>query len=398
MKEKVFNQTLIGQSLLWFGAAVSIAEIVTGMLIGSLGIKIGIAAVIIGHTMGAAILFLAGYIGAKERGTTPEVIKISLGRKGNIIFSLFNIIQLVGWTSVMIINGAQALNGVAAETIGYTNEKLWCIVIGIFICFWILVGLKKLTIINGIVCALFFVFFLIMGYKLLFINPGEQSVNSMAQFGIGVELNVTMVLSWLPLISDYTSNTDKPIKGTAISVLSYSIGSIIMFCIGLLAAIVFKEADISYIILTMGLGEFGLFIIAFSTVTTTYLDTFSVGICVESINKKFGAKQIATITCIIGTLIAILVPNSRFEDFLYFIGSIFAPLFAILFTDYFILHRKANMKELDIENIMLWILGFVLYRVFMNYNTMLGNTFPTIIIVMLIKSAYNKMLFLKGRK
>lgn len=66
MKEIDFRHTIVGQGLLWFGAAISIAEIVTGMLIGSLGIIKGIAAIILGHSIGAAILFLAGYIGAER--------------------------------------------------------------------------------------------------------------------------------------------------------------------------------------------------------------------------------------------------------------------------------------------------------------------------------------------
>ena len=246
MKEIDFRHTIVGQGLLWFGAAISIAEIVTGMLIGSLGIIKGIAAIILGHSIGAAILFLAGYIGAKEQETTPEIVKISLGQKGTTIFSIFNIIQLFGWTSVMIINGAKALNGVAENMIGYGNERIWCVVIGIFICCWIFVGLRKLTIINGIVCALFLAFFVIMGCKLIFLVPKDLVVaDSMESFGIGVELNVAMVLSWLPLISDYTCNVNKPVKGSVISVLSYSLGSMIMFSIGLLASIVFQESDIS---------------------------------------------------------------------------------------------------------------------------------------------------------
>ena len=88
-----------------------------------------------------------------------------------------------------------------------------------------------------------------------------------------------------------------------------------MFSIGLLASIVFQESDISNIIIKMGLGGMGLFIVIFSTVTTTYLDTFSVGICAESINKNWGVKKVATITCIVGTLIAVLVPSNKFEEF-----------------------------------------------------------------------------------
>ena len=62
------------------------------------------------------------------------------------------------------IASGSACTGISflAEDGGYGNERIWCVVIGIFICCWIFVGLRKLTIINGIVCALFLAFFVIM--------------------------------------------------------------------------------------------------------------------------------------------------------------------------------------------------------------------------------------------
>lgn len=41
---------------LWFGAAVSLAEIMTGSAIAPLGIKKGLAVIIIGHIIGCLIL------------------------------------------------------------------------------------------------------------------------------------------------------------------------------------------------------------------------------------------------------------------------------------------------------------------------------------------------------
>ena len=108
-------------------------------------------------------------------------------------------------------------------------------------------------------------------------------------------------------------------------------------------------------------------------------------------NKNWGVKKVATITCIVGTLIAVLVPSNKFEEFLYFIGSIFAPLFAVLFTDYFVLHKKENDRKFDVENIGMWIIGFAIYRVLMNYNTVIGNTLPTILIVMTLKFICNRV-------
>lgn len=83
--------------------------------------------------------------------------------------------------------------------------------------------------------------------------------------------------------------------------------------------------------------------------------------------------------------------SNKFEEFLYFIGSIFAPLFAVLFTDYFVLHKKENDRKFDVENIGMWIIGFAIYRVLMNYNTVIGNTLPTILIVMTLKFICNRV-------
>lgn len=141
----------------------------------------------------------------------------------------------------------------------------------------------------------------------------------------------------------------------------------------------------------MGMGGLGLFIIVFSTVTTTYLDTYSAGVCIASIEKRISVKCAAIIVCIIGTIAAMLFPVNQLENFLYFIGSVFAPLFAILFADYFILKRNANKKNIDITNIVIWGVGFILYRLFMELTTVIGNTLPTIMVILIIKIVFEKV-------
>jgi purine-cytosine permease-like protein len=50
------------------------------------------------------------------------------------------------------------------------------------------------------------------------------------------------------------------------------------------------------------------------------------------------------------------------EPFLYLIGAIFSPLYALLFVDYFILHRpSAQTNRWNLTNMTLWGLGVVLY-------------------------------------
>ena len=58
------------------------------------------------------MLFLAGVIGGRTQKSAMETVKMSFGEKGNRIFALLNIIQLVGWTGIMIYDGAIAANGI----------------------------------------------------------------------------------------------------------------------------------------------------------------------------------------------------------------------------------------------------------------------------------------------
>jgi purine-cytosine permease-like protein len=45
--------------LIWFGAAVSIAEILTGTYFAPLGFTKGLLAIVTGHVIGCAMLFFA---------------------------------------------------------------------------------------------------------------------------------------------------------------------------------------------------------------------------------------------------------------------------------------------------------------------------------------------------
>ena len=70
-KTSVFQNALI-----WFGAGVSIAEILTGTYFAPLGMARGLAAILVGHIIGCVMLFLAGYIGAKSGRTAMETVKM----------------------------------------------------------------------------------------------------------------------------------------------------------------------------------------------------------------------------------------------------------------------------------------------------------------------------------
>lgn len=384
MKEK--RTSIFENGLIWFGAGVSLAEILTGTAFAPLGFQKGILAIIIGHIIGCTMLFLAGVIGGKTRRSAMETVKMSFGQNGGVFFSFLNVLQLVGWTAIMIYDGALTADGVLN-----TGRWVWCLVIGALIIVWILVGITNLGKVNTIAMAALFILTLVL-CKVIFFSgaAGNVDTSEAMSFGAAVELAVAMPLSWLPLISDYTREAEEPVKATAVSAVVYGIISCWMYVIGMGAAIYTGEYDIAQIMVKAGLGIAGLLIIVFSTVTTTFLDAYSAGISAESVFSKLNGKYAAVAVTVIGTVGAIVYPMDNITDFLYLIGSVFAPMIAIQIADFFILKRADSLSDaIDVTNIVIWIVGFVLYRYLMGVDIPVGNTLPdmavTIVICVIIR-------------
>lgn len=372
--------SLLENGLIWFGAGVSIAEILTGTYFSSLGFQKGLAAILIGHVIGCVMLFLAGVIGGKSRLSAMETVKSSFGNKGGQFFAILNVLQLVGWTAIMIYDGALAVDGIVS-----TGRWLWCLIIGALIVVWILISITNLGKINTAAMVLLFILTLVL-CKVIFFdgNVIQSTADDSLSFGAAVELAVAMPLFWLPLISDYTREAEKPVKATAVSAIVYGIVSCWMYVIGMGAALFTGESDIAQILLKAGLSIAGLLIIVFSTVTTTFLDAYSAGISSESIFSKIKGKYAAIVVTIIGTVGAILFPMDDITDFLYLIGSVFAPMIAIQIADFFLLHRDRRKNAFDWRNLIIWVIGFVLYRLLMRVDLPVGNTLPDMVITIVI--------------
>ena len=370
------------QMLLWFGAAVSIAEILTGALLAPLGFERGMGAILAGHVIGAALLLRAGLIGAQSGLSAARSVRISFGRYGSYVFSILNLVQLLGWTAIMIVSGAKAMDGITGELWGFRNEAAGCAVIGILIALWVLMGIKNLARVNVVVVTMLFGLSLVLGFAVLG-QTGAEAAGEPISFGAAVELNVAMSLSWMPLISDYTRRLRYPFRGTAVSVLSYFIGSVLMFAIGLGASLFAGTSDIARILLAAGLGLAALLIVLFSTVTTTFLDVYSAGVSAANLSERLNEKTVAVLVCALGTVLAASVSMEQYENFLFFIGSVFAPLFSILFVDYWLLGRREidPSRPLDLRSALLWTIGFILYRLLLPYDTPVGITLPVMLLV-----------------
>jgi putative hydroxymethylpyrimidine transporter CytX len=375
-------------AFLWSGAAISIAEILTGGFIAPLGFKLGVTAIILGHLIGTAIFAFGGVIGTREKVPSITSTRISFGLYGTYLFSILNVLQLVGWTAVMVKSAAESLNLISKTLWSINNATLWSIAIGVLTALWIIFGMTGFKKINSVAVTLLFLLTVVLGWIIfrsgeLFSAPAGDGIS----FGGALELSVVMPISWLPLIADYTRFAKNEKQGAWGSFLGYFLGSSWMFIIGLGAAIVSKDPDPSAMLLAANLGISAFGIVVLSTVTTTFMDAYSAGVTFLNIMPKLSEKSASVAMTVIGTIAALIFPIDSYTSFLYAIGSVFAPLFAVLLTDYFIIKKQTKIMDkllLNIGAVVVWAVGVTSYYYFIKIDFILGATAPCMVITGLI--------------
>ena len=399
---------------LWAGAAVSLAEIWAGGLLVPLGIGMGLWAILLGHLIGNTPLALGGLIGSRWGIPTMVSVRLSFGVRGSYFAAALNMVQLIGWTAVMLI-----ICGGAAETIskvyGFSNPTFWVVLSGIITTLWALVGHRFWKWLERI--AVFAL--LVLGGVMTFMVFQEFTWTALSQitrqrdfpFMVGMDLVVAMPISWLPLVSDYSRFATRSRSSFWGTWIGYFIVSSWMYLLGLAASLATKSPDPSAAVLDL-IVKFGwpisaLFIVLFSTFTTTFLDIYSTAVSALNIVPRLGERKGVIIGGILGTITAVFFPDLlSYEHFLLFIGAMFCPLFGVVLTDYFLvqrgvvdsesLYRKGGRywfwKGINPSAILAWVLGFVIYLGFSSlllekvlgiktaFPWALGSSLPSIIL------------------
>lgn len=369
--------------LLWAGAAISLAEIWAGSLMVPLGLGLGLWAIILGHLIGNTPFALGGLIGSRWGIPTMVSVRPSFGIRGSYFAAGLNVIQLIGWTAVMLIVCGQAADAIS-KFYGFSNPNLWIILSGVITTLWALVGrriwkwLERISVFALLILCIVmtYVVFQQYGWGMLSQIPRQKDF----PFMVGMDLVIAMPISWLPLVSDYSrfaTNSKSSFWGTWIG---YFIVSSWMYLMGLAASLATQSPDPSGVVMNLML-QFGwaipaLIIVLFSTFTTTFLDIYSTAISGLNIVPKLGEGKGVVIGGVLGTATALVFPTLLdYEHFLLFIGAMFCPLFGIVLVDYFLLSRGSlNVEDLykrdgqywfregvNLVAILSWAIGFAIY-------------------------------------
>jgi len=392
--------------ILWAGVAISLAEIWAGGFLAPMGLGRALAAILLGHVLGNTLMALAGTAGSDHGIAAMVSVRPAFGIKGSNLAAVLNVIQLVCWASIMLIIGGRA-GAMLGEPFGgvLASERFWIVLIGVATLAWALqTGRTVWRVLQTTAVVALLLVIVVVTWKTLrsfSALPTPAASATGMPFMKGLDLVIAMPISWMPLVADYSRFGRAGARVFWSTWWGYFLISSWMFAIGLVATLVTGTAEPHIQMLellgTAGLAIPALLLVVLSTVTSDFPDLYSATCSMLNISDRVSAKTFLWLTGIVSVIVALVFPMQRYEGFLYFIGAMFIPLFAVVLADYFFIRRRVlELDQLSVPGgaywywngyhraaIASWALGFVVYKVVEIQQYPVGSTLPSVIVAAL---------------
>ncbi|MBQ3472731.1 MAG: cytosine permease [Methanobrevibacter sp.] len=395
------NRTgLFSNGVIWFGVAISVSEIEAGIQIASMStLSSSWIPLVLGHLIGGIILFFVGLIGARVRLNAMETTKSTFGDFGSKFFAALNVFQLIAWVAVLNAQGAAALMGLNLPI----SFPLTCVILSAIIAIWVYVGLRRLSKVTSVVMIILTILLLILSVKLLGIDisnvlpiAGSVGNSNALSFWNIFEISIAMPISWLPVISDYTKDVEKPVKGSLVSAIAYTIASLWMYFLGM-QIVGIGTTSIAQSILIAGLGAQGVLILVLSTVTSNFVAANSAGESAKAIYNRIDPKIAGVVVSALSCMLAISGIMNHYIGFLYLIASVFAPMAAVLLVSFYLSKEEDANPKTWYWNLFAWFAGFIAYQVTVTLDSIfLGPTLLAVIVSAIL--AYLPILKNRNKK
>ena len=398
--------SIFANGIIWFGVAISVSEIEAGIEIGAAAARDSLwLPLVLGHIFGGILLFFVGLIGARVHLNAMETTKSTFGKYGSKFFAALNTFQLLAWVAVLNAQGASALAGLNLPI----SFPLTCVILAVLIAAWVYVGIRRSANVTTVVMAALAVLLAILSVKLFGLSDGSNAAGTAAtatalKFWNIFEISIAMPISWLPVISDYTKDAEKPTKATAISAIAYTFASLWMYILGIEISGIGANNNIAQAILLAGLGIPGIIIVVLSTVTTNFLAANSAGESSKAIYNKINPKIAGVVVSLLSAALAISGIMEHYISFLYLIASVFAPMAAVLLVSFYF-EKGANAPNAGnshteslgvwLWNIFAWLAGFIAYQVAERFDSVFLG--PTLLAV-IVSAAFASVRVLSERK
>lgn len=378
-------------AILWGDLGIGLLVLVTGaLLVPALGFAQALLAIVVGSVIGVALLALVAAAGGTHGVPTMVLFRPVIGIRGSWIPSALNAVQLIGWVAVELWAMSYVADLVVSRIFGFEGRGLWLGVMA-FVCtglaLWGPVGVTKVWlekfgawVITGI-CLAVTILVLTSDVVTTFTWTGTGGFPS---FGQALDLVIAMPISWLPLVADYTRFATGGRRAFVGTFWGYLIANVWLYSLGALlvlnAGAVPDPGGIALGILAVAGGSIAglLFLVGLLVGETdeAFANLYSTAVSIQNVFPRVSHRVLIVVVALVGAVLAAFLNMVAYESFLFFIGSVFVPLFGILAADHFVVRRG----RLDVDALydrasrywftggfrrsalVPWVVGFVVFH------------------------------------
>jgi NCS1 family nucleobase:cation symporter-1 len=334
-----------------------------------LSLTAAFVAVLVGTAIGAALLGLATVAGAQTGSPAMVLMRGLLGGRLSYLPTALNLIQCLGWAIfelVVIAAGARAL-------LPWDVSWPYVLIAGTLTTLLALRPLGTVRLLRRYALVAVVVAAVYLGVQLARHPLPRLGDGSWSGFWLAADVVIAVAISWVPLAADYSRHSRSARSAFGGSFLGFTLTQVACYTLGLLAfsTIASPEGDTrrqlfsGFLAVPFGFLPFAVLVLR--ELDESFTNVYSTAVSLQNLRPLADRRVLAVAVGALATLGALVLDAGAYQSFLYLLGSVFVPMFAVFAVDYFLLggrHRWDTRIGAPSRWIMLlpWVLGFVSYQ------------------------------------
>ena len=326
-------------------------------------------AIVVGTLVGTFLLSLSAVPGAQTGHPAMVLLRGLFGTKLSYLPTVLNLLQCVGWAVFELVVIATA----AEVLLPWNVHWPYVVIAGILTT---LLSLRPLGFIRtlrkyalvGVIASSVYFFVEFARHPLPALNHGSWS-----GFWLAADAVLASSVSFVPLAADYARHSRSAKGAFWGSYVGYSITQIAYYTLGLLALSTVVSADNdSHTVMfraftAVPFGWLPFAILVLRELDESFANVYSTAVSVQNLRPLADRRVLAVVIGAIATIGALWLGIGDYQNFLYLIGSIFIPMFAVFAVDYYGFDGKNRWDFSENSRgrwAMLgpWMIGFAAYQ------------------------------------
>jgi nucleobase:cation symporter-1, NCS1 family len=328
-----------------------------------------LTAVVLGSVLGAAALGLAAVPGAVTGAPAMVLLRGLFGRRGSAVPTALNLVQCVGWACLEVLIIGEAATRLTDPSL----RPLWTILAGVIataMAIWPLGLVRQLR--------RWAVWLVLLASAYLLVALTRQGLpalddGSWSGFWLAVDVVVALPVSWAPLAADYARHSRSSGAAFGGAFLGYGVACMAYFTLGLLALVTVVTGDTVLTddvvagLVAVPLGTLAVLVLLLGETDKAFGNIYSTAMSVQNLAPRVDRRVLAILVGIVAVVVGLLIDVVAYENFLFLLGSVFVPLFAVVIVEFFVVRRQAGWDVSASARgswvyVIPWAVGFATYQ------------------------------------